>query len=314
MVSAPISSLVDYEDIEYIHFEVTSRCNAACPDCPRTNNSILPLTTWNIKEFASAFPDELLARLDRIGFCGNYGDPIICNNLIGICRYIRERSDCLIRIHTNGSARTVAWWEELAEVIAPNGIVVWGIDGLKDTNHIYRVNTDWDTIMRNVQAFNGAGGVSHWQFSPFDHCAHQTNQARVLAKGLGFAQFIERQPRNIVVPEHPVRFDWSTPPTPATERQPFDVMCSAIERGMIYVSAEGLVFPCCWLGNIYQTNLEVSELVKRHGKDSINAKIFPISEILRSPLWQEIAEWKLLTCNRWCGTMEPRPIVRAEAL
>ena len=63
------------------------------------------------------------------------------------------------------------------------------------------------------------------------------------------------------------------------------------------------------MGNIYQTNHEVSALVKRHGKDSINAMYHSIPTIMESPLWQEIQEWKLDTCNTWCGTMEPRPVV-----
>ncbi len=314
MASAPTSSLVDYNQIQYLHFEVTSRCNAACPDCPRTGNNVLPLTTWSIIEFARAVPTELLARLDRIGFCGNYGDPIVCNNLIGICRYIREHSDCLIRIHTNGSARTCEWWEELAHVIAPNGIVVWGLDGLRDTNHIYRVGTDWNDIMRHATAFNAAGGVSHWQFIPFDHNAHQVDDARELAKALGFAEFIERPHRPITV-DIPVRYNWESDPPKRREIVPFrNIQCSAIDRQMIYLSAEGLLFPCCWLGNIYHSHHELAELVHRHGKDSINVKLHPIQEIMEGPLWQEIAEWKLLTCNRFCGTMQDRTRLRVETL
>lgn len=310
-MNAPTSSLLDYDKIEYIHFEVTSRCNAACPDCPRTNNNILPLSTWTYDEFIQTMPVELLARLDRIGFCGNYGDPIVARDLIPICAYIREHSDCLIRIHTNGSARTQDWWRELAETISPNGLVVWGIDGLEDTNHIYRVNTNWDDILRNIRAFHAFGGRSHWQFIPFEHCVHQVDEARELATRLGFEKFLERSVRQIQRTDNPVRYDWSTIPVEPEAREPFNVQCSAIERKMIYISAEGLVFPCCWTGNIYQTNLEVSELVQRHGKNSINAKKVPIPEIIQGSLWEEISQWKLLTCNRWCGTKEPRPIVKA---
>ena len=306
-------SLVDYQTIQYLHFEVTSRCNAACPDCPRTDNDSLPLTTWSVTDFIQAVPAELLRRLDRIGFCGNYGDPITASSLLDICRYVRKHSNCLIRIHTNGSARTTEWWEELARTIAPNGVVVWGLDGLKDTNHIYRVGTNWNTIMRNVSAFNAAGGVSHWQFIPFDHNAHQVNQARALATGIGFAEFIERPHRPITV-SPPVRYDWQAEKPPPRDTGPFKVSCSSTERQMIYLTAEGLLFPCCWVGNIYHSNHELSELVHRHGKDSINAKILPIRDIIEGPMWTEIGQWRLLTCNRFCGTMEDRTRLRFERL
>ena len=306
--------MVDYQSIQYIHFEVTSRCNAACPDCPRTGNDALPLTTWRFDDFVKVIPTELLSRIDRIGFCGNYGDPIVCTRLIDFCRHIREHSDCLIRIHTNGSARTPEWWEELADAIYPNGIVVWGLDGMSNTNHIYRVDTNWEVIMRNVRAFHKAGGESHWQYIPFDHNAHQIHQARALAYGLGFSQFIERPHRPITV-EIPDRYNFDAPVPPKRENVPFgNIRCSATERQMIYISAEGLVFPCCWVGNIYHSHHELAELVHRHGKDSINVKLKPLDEILEGPLWQEIEEWKLLTCNRFCGSMEDRTHLTVEKL
>ncbi len=274
----------------------------------------MPLATWSITDFTRAVPVELLARLDRIGFCGNYGDPIVARDLIPICRYIREHSDCRIRIHTNGSARTTEWWQELAHTIAPDGIVVWGLDGLRHTNHIYRVGTDWDDIMRNVIAFNVSGGTSHWQFIPFDHNAHEVDEARKLAKLLGFAEFIERPHRPITI-ETPVRYNWEGSPPPQQEIVPYgNIQCSAIERQMIYISAEGLLFPCCWLGNIYHSHLELAELVHRHGKDSINVKLHPIRDIIDGPMWREIQEWKLLTCNRFCGTKEDRTRLVVETL
>ena len=67
--------------------------------------------------------------------------------------------------------------------------VVWGIDGLEDTNHIYRVGAKWEKIINNAKAFIDAGGIASWQFIEFEHNKHQIEEAKQLAKELGFKEF-----------------------------------------------------------------------------------------------------------------------------
>ena len=44
----------------------------------------------------------------------------------------------------------------MAEIIGGHGQVDFNIDGLEDTNHLYRRNTDFNKIINNAQAFIGA--------------------------------------------------------------------------------------------------------------------------------------------------------------
>jgi sulfatase maturation enzyme AslB (radical SAM superfamily) len=90
-------------------------------------------------------------------------------------------------MNTNGSARTVDWWRDIAEVLKPNGYVIFSIDGLEDTNHLYRRNTNWEKIISNVNAFIEAGGIAHWEYIVFEHNEHQIDIARDLASSLGFS-------------------------------------------------------------------------------------------------------------------------------
>ena len=69
------------------------------------------------------------------------------------------------------------------------GYVRFGIDGLEDTNHLYRRNVRWPTLMRNVRAFVEAGGNAEWDFIEFRQNQHQVEQARMLADELGFSMF-----------------------------------------------------------------------------------------------------------------------------
>ena len=53
-----------------------------------------------------------------------------------------------LSMHTNGSAREQNWWKELAKYRV---IVTFGIDGLEDTHHLYRISTDFNKIIDNAQ-------------------------------------------------------------------------------------------------------------------------------------------------------------------
>jgi hypothetical protein len=92
-------------------------------------------------------------------------------------------------MHTNGSMKRPEWWAELARTIGRKGYVIFGLDGLEDTNHLYRQGTVWSKIMENVQAFIAAGGRARWDFIVFAHNEHQVDEAEQLSKDMGFEKF-----------------------------------------------------------------------------------------------------------------------------
>ena len=75
-------SKFDYNTIDEYQLEITTYCNAACPQCPRNNNGSginphLKLEHLSRNVIDSAFPADLCGRLRQIFFCGSYGDPIM---------------------------------------------------------------------------------------------------------------------------------------------------------------------------------------------------------------------------------------------
>jgi len=93
-------------------------------------------------------------------------------------------------METNGGARSEKWWKELAELGQGRPMTVrFSIDGLADTNVLYRINTEFDRIMSNARAFIDAGGEAQWKYIIFDHNQHQVEQARDLARDMGFRKF-----------------------------------------------------------------------------------------------------------------------------
>ena len=187
--------LYRYDEIKTIHLEMTDACNAACPMCARNinggeDNPQLPGTELSIDDIKRIFKPEFIAQLERMYMCGNFGDPIAARDTLETFAYFREHNpNMMLSLHTNGSAKRPEWWAELAATIGRKGYVVFSLDGLEDTNHLYRQNTVWSKIMENAQAFINAGGRARWDYIVFAHNEHQVEQAESLATTMGFERF-----------------------------------------------------------------------------------------------------------------------------
>ena len=258
--------MYNLEQIRDIHLEVTSRCQARCPMCPRRmqGGPMMPFVTLddiNLETFKEWFPVSFIQQLDKVNMCGNLGDPIINTETLDIYKYLREvNPNIILQMHTNGSARNSAWWQELASV----GVtVVFGIDGLADTHSRYRINTDFHTILVNARTFIKAGGNARWDMLVFRHNKHQVEECRQLASELGFSDFKYKNSSRFKNGQFNVLDDNGKTidilyPTETSEsfikiveeaKQEINptITCKAQESNSIYVGANGNIAPCCWL-------------------------------------------------------------------
>lgn len=184
-----------YDEIKTVHLEMTEACNASCPMCARNLNGgeVSPLlhgAELSIADIENIFKPDFVKQLNRIYMCGNYGDPAVAKDTLEAFAYFREHNPKInLSMHTNGSIKKPEWWAELAKVIGQRGYVIFGLDGLEDTNHLYRQGTVWKNIMRNVEAFIAAGGRARWDYIVFAHNEHQVEEAEQLAKTMGFEKF-----------------------------------------------------------------------------------------------------------------------------
>jgi len=167
--------------------------------CPRYDNNgfeigTLENTEWTLNQFIKSWPEEFILDLQKILACGNFGDPCACREFVDIYEYCREVSPRIgLCLNTNASLRTPDWWHRLGSVLREEqhhgNYCTFSLDGLEDTNHIYRRGTDWSKIMENARAYIEAGGIAHWDFIAFEHNQHQVEEARELAKKMGFHNF-----------------------------------------------------------------------------------------------------------------------------
>ena len=180
-------------DHKSVEIELTTKCTLECSACPRTYRKLEGDTSWDtghldknvvFKTFDS--PD-----FQNIRFVGSYGDCIYHPNFIEIATRACK-SDKLIRFETNGSHRKQKFWTQLSELPWPKRKEFrFAIDGLEDTNHIYRKNSVWKDIVMAVETL--AGGKQKpkliWQMLVFPYNEHQVEQAQTLSKQLGFDEF-----------------------------------------------------------------------------------------------------------------------------
>ena len=333
--------------IRNIHFEISNYCNAACPECPREDvNEIDPATGknrfshWIDTHFLSLeiiqknFNQQTTPRLKAVSFCGCFGDALTHPHLIKILEYlIAEFPELYIEISTNGGLKTVEYWIKLANVLkkAKDYAVYWGIDGLEDTNHVYRVNVRWKKLQENFRAFNSAGGNSVWQFIVFPHNYHQVDQAKEMSKAEGFSAFktiISRRysdkklsllpeefqhkkhnPEKYVdKPINYINYDYQSMHFNNIDKNTGKlIVCDSQERHNIFVFSEGTVWPCNKLGAWIPNDCVSLEWEQKHNARYNNSlHNFNINEILSNKWFENLYNSHkdstfCFSCTQQCG-------------
>lgn len=313
------------EDIKDIHLEITSKCQARCPMCPRRVNGglINPLITLDeitLSTFKIWFPDHFIKQLDSLFMCGNLGDPIIAQDCLEIFQHIREVNPSIrLSMHTNGSARNTLWWESLAKIKVR---VTFGIDGLEDTHALYRVGTDFNKIIENAEAFINAGGEAEWHMLVFQHNEHQVETCRNFSNSMKFSKFTVKHTSRFkdnkfhVLDEEGRTVNILYPTNTSMNLTknvlsvaPAEIQCKAQKFKQMYVSANGVVSPCCWLDFSWQLPNQDNRV------DYMDAVgLFPnlnnhsLQDIFESEYFKKIEDtWAvkpLMECSKQCGKFD----------
>jgi MoaA/NifB/PqqE/SkfB family radical SAM enzyme len=312
----------------HLELELSSKCNAACPQCPREDSSIKQIleketseiTLQNIKDW---FPLEFLANLNLISFKGTFSEPVIARDFFPIVEYLVANTNAYIEIHTNGSLRKTEFWADLGKLLNNRGSIMFGIDGLEDTHSIYRVNTNYNNIINNAKEFINNGGEAKWQFIIFKHNEHQVESAKQIATDLGFSNFLLiSSPRF----ESSTSFDINKKgdviersnnyisPTWAESKNNFrktkTVNCVSDNIGWLLVDWSGEVFPCCmsqiWKRGIKNMRIDSKIWYKKIVKEenSTNLNYYTLEKIIEKlENFYSLLNKKIIpgTCAWHCG-------------
>lgn len=335
--------MYNYKDIKNVHLEVTQNCQASCPMCDRNCNGEgvnphINLDELSYKDCTNIFPATFIAQLDSMYMCGNLGDPIVAKDTLEIFKYFRKHNPTMwLSMNTNAGARDEDWWKELANVFGDKGAVIFSVDGLADTNHIYRQGVNWNIVERSMRSFIGAGGRARWDFLVFEHNQHQVEQAEMLAKQMGFEKFVAKKTGRFVTSKveakekHQAKDrkgnDTAELKKPdekyqnaALKKQDillekygsmdayYDVVpihCKVKEKNEIFITAEGLALPCCWTaGRMYKwwnKDPKVEQIWEyidaAGGKEALDAKQ-GLDKVFDSKIFNIIeASWNQKNCR-----------------
>jgi len=283
-----------YDEIRTVHLEITQRCQAACPMCDRNmnggaDNPHMTDAELSIGDVQKIFSVPFVQQLKTMYMCGNLGDPIVAKDTLEVFEYFRKHNpDMWLSMNTNAGAREPEWWERLAKIYGRMGTVIFSVDGLRDTNHLYRQNVNWDIVERSMRAFVGAGGRARWDFLIFEHNEHQVEEAEALANEIGFEKFTKKKTGRFISSatsqakeEHqsvnrkgqetqnltkPTKEEYKNRALLKQEEiiktygsmleyyNTCQIKCKvANEDKSIFITAEGLLMPCCWTaGRMYK--------------------------------------------------------------
>lgn len=350
--------MFNWKDIGQIHLEMTDRCNASCAQCARNilggkENPNLSQAELTLEDIKIIFPKDVLAHLKRIYMCGNYGDPIVARDCLDAFDYFRNMNlEIDLGLNTNGGARNKKWWSDLAGIFDRKGEVKFGIDGLVDTNHLYRRNVDFKKVIDNASSFISNGGNAVWEYIVFRHNEHQIEEARSLAKELGFKKFTLKKTgrffsnsklegilrQEVHNNDGDIEYYLELPSQEQYQNQSLrkenelirsygslmnyldmtQVSCKTLNEGSLYVSSEGLLFPCCWTANqlyLWYNQPKTSNIwkliEKSGGKENLNLRNQGFDEILKGKFFNYIiSSWtcssiengKLRVCAKTCGS------------
>ena len=319
-----------FNELFDLHLEITNNCQASCPMCSRNLNGgpvnpLIQKQDWSLEDFKTIMTEEVLMQIGGYYMCGNFGDPMLNNDALDMIEYsVSVNPELNIRFHTNGSARTIEWWQRLAKVMPKSHNVVFALDGLEDTHSLYRVGTNFNTIIENARAFINAGGHAEWAFIRFKHNQHQVEAAQQMAKDLGFSQFtfknssrfllepkvqvVDRKnnPLHIIEPatDTPLKFiDKKTINAYKEIVAASTISCQSVHEKQLYIDAYGTVLPCCWTASTPYNHIENNdamhvkfEMLQQYhdmvyslgGIEKINGKNNSVKTILESTEFQSV--------------------------
>lgn len=282
------------DQIESLHIELSSRCQASCPLCKRNmygyyERPDFEKTDLTLKKIKTIF-DNVDLNIKEIIYNGNFGDPCINPELAEITEYFYNKFPTIksISVSTNGGMHKPEWWANLGKKFPKGKLCIdFCIDGLEDTNQLYRIGVPFKKAMENAKAFMAAGGMANWRFVVFKHNQHQIGEARKLSKESGFCFFIlndqgrddgyvktgenqgywiepadyKNRPDRVVLPENKNgdHIEYDNFLTKVGRQEAFSKEKSWIQskslnceqhllRKMVYINSVGELYPCCYLG------------------------------------------------------------------
>lgn len=346
-----------YSSIGILELEPSSACQSFCPGCPRylvdknklfKNQNVNTTSHLTVEQIKPAI--DMVRQNGAVELIGTVGDPMANPNIVEIVKTVYlARKNIFLSMHTNGGLQKPEVYTKLARYInkTTGWSLVFSIDGLEDTNELYRINVKWDKIMANARAFIAAGGRAHWKCVEFNHNKHQIEEMRQLAKDMGFASFStrENQAEDAAIDETVkdgkslieitgidfkdsdayCEMDYTLDPTMFEFNHrvfngPMEPRCEL--AGYVHIRGDGKVFPCCHFA-AQEANVtefyrkQIRDLMQMHDSDWNDINHHNFKDILMHENWKKVqqnfssddpCQTCIIACDVNSGRKNPAPV------
>jgi len=163
-----------------LNIDITHRCALDCPRCQRWGNYRqhgkkvpgIDISISQMKKVISFYKD--------INFCGQYSDPVHHPKFIQILKLLLDNYiDC--SVHNASSAKSKEWYIKAFKA-NPKARWVFGIDGLPNESHKYRINQDGEKLFDiMIEAKKYLTTKPKWQYIIFRYNENHIEQAKQMA-------------------------------------------------------------------------------------------------------------------------------------
>ena len=160
-----------------INLDITYRCTLQCSKCNREifrqRGQKVPGHDMSMEEFKKIYD-----YFDEITFCGQVSDPIFNPNFIDMLKMCHDRK---VNIHTAASHKPWDWYMKAFDA-CKHARWEFGLDGVPEESHKYRVKQDGSKIWDLMCAGREKGLKIVWQYLVFDYNENDIDACRQMAE------------------------------------------------------------------------------------------------------------------------------------
>lgn len=157
-----------------INLDITHRCTLQCLRCLRNAYDRVPGHDMSVDEY-----NKIVSYFSHVNFCGNISDPVMNPFFLDFLK-INYDNNISCEIHNAATGKSLDWYNK-AFTINPKARWIFGLDGLPDQSHNYRVNQKGHQLFNAMKLCSSMGLDATWRMIVFSFNEDSIDQCKQLA-------------------------------------------------------------------------------------------------------------------------------------
>ena len=166
-----------------LNIDITHRCALECPNCQRQTMYKKYGKKVPGKDISMSEIKKIISFYKNLNFCGQYSDPVHHPKFIEILNLLLH-NNISCSVHNASSTKSKDWYVK-AFKSNPKANWVFGIDGLPNESHKYRINQDGTKLFDIM--IESKKYLTHnptWQYIIFKYNENHIEQAKQIANDI----------------------------------------------------------------------------------------------------------------------------------